>query len=67
MEKGRLVCCECLAVADERAKSWRAYRADVPGEDPEPIVLLFCPSCATREFGPFDEAVDRAGSDRAGS
>jgi hypothetical protein len=52
VEPGRLLCWECLTVADERARGWRAYRGDVPGEDPEPILLFYCPSCA--EFGgPF--------------
>src|SRR5262249_45655735 len=33
---------------------WGASRGDVPGEDPEPILLFYCPSCAEREFGgPF--------------
>ena len=41
-------------MADERARGWRAYRGDVPGEDPEPILLFYCPACAEREFGgPF--------------
>jgi hypothetical protein len=54
MEPRRLLCWECLTVADERARGWRAYRGDVPGEDPEPILLFYCPSCAAREFGgPF--------------
>jgi hypothetical protein len=49
-----LLCWECLTVADERARGWRAYRGDVPGEDPEPILLFYCPACAEREFGgPF--------------
>ena len=53
MEPGRLLCWECLTVADERARGWRAYRGDVPGEDPEPI-LFYCPSCSARELGgPF--------------
>jgi hypothetical protein len=49
-----MLCWECLTVADERAKVWRAYRGDVPGEDIEPILLFYCPSCAEREFdGPL--------------
>jgi len=47
----RMLCWECLTVADERAKGWRAYRDDVPGEDVEPILLFYCPNCAEREFG----------------
>jgi hypothetical protein len=46
-----MLCWECLTVADERAKGWRAYRDDVPGEDVEPILLFYCPNCAEREFG----------------
>jgi hypothetical protein len=50
----RLLCWECLTVADDRARGWRAYRGDVAGEDREPILLFYCPSCAEREFGgPF--------------
>jgi hypothetical protein len=50
----RMLCWECLALADEQAKGWRAYRGDVPGEDFEPILLFYCPVCAEREFGgPF--------------
>jgi hypothetical protein len=48
---GRMLCWECLTVADERAKGWRAYRGDVPGEDIEPILLFYCPHCAERAFG----------------
>jgi hypothetical protein len=51
MEQGRIVCCECLAVADERAQGWRAYRADVPGEDPAPILAFYCKPCAELVFG----------------
>lgn len=38
-------------LADDRAAGWRAYRADVPGEDPEPILLFCCPACFERELG----------------
>jgi hypothetical protein len=54
VKPGRLLCWECLTVADEGARGWRACRGDVPGEDPEPILLFYCPACAEREFGgPF--------------
>jgi hypothetical protein len=50
----RLVCQECNLRSDERALGWRALRGDVPGEDPEPLLLFYCPICAAREFGsPF--------------
>jgi hypothetical protein len=42
----RISCWECLGVADERARGWRAYRDDVPGVDPEPILLFYCPACS---------------------
>jgi hypothetical protein len=47
---GRMVCAECFAVADERAKGWCAYRGHLTGEDVEPIVF-YCPTCDRREFG----------------
>jgi hypothetical protein len=49
-------CQECgLAVArDANAEGWRAYRYDDSGDD-EPMVLIYCPVCAEREFGPFPE------------
>jgi hypothetical protein len=59
---GRMVCWECLVVADDQARGWRAYRVEVPGQDPEPILLCYCPSCAAREFGPFEAAEDSADS-----
>jgi hypothetical protein len=51
MGEGRLVCCQCLEVADERARGWRAYRADVPGHDPAPVVVFYCGACAELMFG----------------
>jgi hypothetical protein len=47
-----LICQECETVSDELACGWRAYRGDVPGEDDEPVLHFYCPSCAEREFGP---------------
>jgi hypothetical protein len=31
---------------------WRAYRAGDLGEDDVLEILMFCPRCADREFGP---------------
>lgn len=52
-----MVCVECGAVADEEARGWRAYRADLArdGEDDAsaedfPAVVYYCPACAAREF-----------------
>jgi len=47
----RLVCQECEIVSAGHAEGWRAYRGDVPGEDFEPVLLFYCPTCAEREFG----------------
>jgi hypothetical protein len=47
-----MVCQECAVRADEKAAGWRAYRADFLDEDSEPTVLVYCPVCAEREFGP---------------
>jgi DNA-directed RNA polymerase subunit RPC12/RpoP len=49
-------CAECGAESEELASGWRAYLAADFDED-EDKVLLFCPECARREFGPFDEGL----------
>jgi hypothetical protein len=51
MGTGRLVCCQCLAVADDEARGWRAYRVDVGGYDAAPIVVFYCGGCAELMFG----------------
>jgi hypothetical protein len=48
-----------VTVSDDLALGWRGYRAEVPGEQPEPFVLFFCPSCASREFRPPPEQWSR--------
>ena len=48
-----MLCWECLTVADDLARGWRAYRGDVPGRDPEPILIFYCPDCAEPQVGPF--------------
>ena len=55
----RLVCQECETISGEGAEGWRAYRGDVPGEDPVPTLLFYCPTCAEREFGSPLELRDR--------
>jgi hypothetical protein len=37
-------------------------RVDVPEEDDEPIVAVYCPYCAEREFGPTRLTSDSADS-----
>jgi hypothetical protein len=45
-----LVCLECGAHADDRAHGWQAFFANGI-EFPQAAVLVYCPSCADREFG----------------
>ena len=46
----RLVCIECTAVSDERARGWKAYvGGGFDGDELE--VGTYCPSCAEAEFG----------------
>lgn len=45
-----LSCAECHAVSDETARGWRGFLTDneyAPAE-----LLILCPECALREFGP---------------
>jgi hypothetical protein len=43
--------CEiCGIMADDHALGWRAYLASDDDEGVE--VVVFCPTCAEREFGP---------------
>jgi hypothetical protein len=49
-----LRCAECGAESDLLATGWQACRAgDLDEDDGEAEVLMFCPTCAEREFGPF--------------
>jgi hypothetical protein len=45
-----LSCVECHAVSDETASGWRGFLTDDEYEPAE--VLILCPDCAQREFGP---------------
>jgi hypothetical protein len=49
-----LICVECAARVDEHAPDWRAYVAEPDENDDGEFVLVYCPDCAHREFGPFD-------------
>ncbi len=46
-----LKCVECGATADEYTPDWRAYIAE-PDRDDGGFVVVYCPACAEREFGP---------------
>jgi hypothetical protein len=50
-----LYCIECGCCSGELGKGWVAFRCDEPDPD-EPdegrsMIAIYCPSCATREFG----------------
>jgi hypothetical protein len=49
-----LICVECAARVDEHAPDWRAYVAEADENADGEFVLIYCPDCAHREFGPFD-------------
>ena len=44
-----LHCLECAMEDDREAPGWRAYLLELE-------VLLYCPSCASHEFGPLHSA-----------
>jgi hypothetical protein len=45
-----LSCAECRVVSDDTARGWRSFLTDDEYEPAE--VLILCPECAQREFGP---------------
>ena len=45
-----LRCTECECVS-EKAPGWVAMQAYDPDEDERPLLVVFCPVCAAREFG----------------
>jgi hypothetical protein len=48
-----LRCIECGAES-EQGLDWEARIAYVPDDDEPAEVVLFCPVCARREFGPVE-------------
>jgi hypothetical protein len=49
-----LRCIECAKEEHKHAAGWRAMIAEDPEGKEEPEVALYCPTCAEREFGPFE-------------
>jgi hypothetical protein len=43
----------CGTQSDYLATGWRAYLAGAFDDEDEEEIVLFCPECARREFGPF--------------
>jgi hypothetical protein len=48
----RLRCVECGAESDQLASGRRAYLAPEEEDEAEGEILVLCPECAEREFGP---------------
>ena len=50
-----LCCIECGCCSGELGKGWVAFRCDDPDpdepDDGRPTIAVYCPGCATREFG----------------
>jgi hypothetical protein len=49
-----LTCVECGATSRD-GLGWKAYVGRDPEEDEAEFLLIYCPSCARREFAPDDE------------
>lgn len=54
-----MVCEECGARADEQADGWRALHGEE--DDGTLVTVVFCPECATQEFGGGDRVSRRLG------
>jgi len=44
-----LRCGDCGAEVREATRGWLAVYAQVPGEDEQPLIVIYCPKCAERE------------------
>jgi hypothetical protein len=53
-----LDCVECGKGEDEVAPGWQAFLVGDPDtEDDDEEIVVYCPDCARREFGPFESWV----------
>ena len=49
-----LECVEChKRLSYEDAAGWHAYITGDPDMDDDEEIVIYCPGCARREFGPF--------------
>ena len=48
-----LECVECRNEAGEIAPGWQAYLVSDPDAEGDEEIVVYCPDCARREFGPF--------------
>jgi hypothetical protein len=53
-----LRCIECDETTDI-GRGWKAYLGGEPGVD-EDEVVIYCPACAEREFGPNESVIGEA-------
>ncbi len=56
MERAKIAleCVECRKEAGEIAPGWQAFLVGDPDIEGEEEIVVYCPECARREFGPFD-------------
>jgi hypothetical protein len=56
MERAKIAlqCVECRKEVGEIALGWQAYLVGDPDTEDDEEVVVYCPDCARREFGPFD-------------
>ena len=47
-------CVECRKEMNfENSPGWQAYIVGDPDREPDEEIVVYCPDCARREFGPF--------------
>jgi hypothetical protein len=52
-----LECVECRKEAGEIAPGWQAYLVSDPDIEGDEEIVVYCPDCARREFGPVESWV----------
>ena len=56
MERAKIAlqCVECRKEAGKIASGWQAYLVRDPDTQDDEEIVVYCPDCARREFGPSD-------------
>ncbi len=58
--KSPLKCVEChKRLSCEDAAGWQAYLVSNPDIEDDEEIVVYCPACARREFGPFTSEAAR--------
>ncbi len=52
--KRALRCVECRSEAGKVAPGWQAYLVSDPDTEDDEEIVVYCPDCTWREFGPFN-------------